>query len=97
MTGFARNQVLGDSLIYGSIRGEKIIGQLPIGLRGDMRIGVALEAGRVDGRYTETELDGWQNSFTLYLGGETPIGSIYVGYGYSPEGMSNLYVFVGTP
>lgn len=97
MTGFARNQILGDSLIYGSIRGEKIIGQLPLGLRGDMRIGVALEGGRVDDRYTETELDGWQNSFALYLGGETPIGPVYVGYGYSTEGMSNFYVFFGTP
>ncbi len=97
LSGFAREQILGDSLIYSNIRFEKILGQLPLGLRGDMRVGIALEAGRVDDRYTETELDGWQNSLAVYLGGETPVGPVFIGYGYSPEGMSNFYVFFGTP
>ena len=97
LSGFAHDQILGDSLIYSNIRFEKILGQLPIGLRGDMRAGLALEAGQVDGRYTEIELDGWQNSFAVYLGGETPIGPVFIGYGYSTEGVSNFYVFIGTP
>ena len=97
LSGFASNQIVGDSLLYGNIRLEKIIGQLPLGLRGDMRVGLALEAGKVNGRYSETELDGWLNSLALYIGGETPVGPIYFGYGYSPEGMSSVYVFIGTP
>ena len=97
MSGFARNQVVGDSVSYGSIRAEKVVGQLPLGLRGDMRVGVALESGKVGGRYTETNLDGWQNSVAIYAGGETPLGPVYAGYGYAPNGMSNIYIFVGTP
>ncbi|RPH42315.1 MAG: patatin [Desulfobulbaceae bacterium] len=97
LSGFAANQILGDSFMYGNMRLEKIIGQLPLGLRGDMRVGLALETGRVDGRYSESELDGWQNSLALYIGGETPVGPVFIGYGYSPEGMSSLYVFFGTP
>ena len=97
LSGFARAQIVGESLAYGSVRAEKIVGQLPLGLRGDMRVGVALEAGKVNGRYTETNLNGWQNSVTAYVGGETPIGVVYLGYGYSPNGVNNFYVFIGTP
>ena len=97
LSGFARGQIIGESLAYGNVRAEKIIGKLPLGLRGDMRVGLALEAGKVDGRYTETNLNGWQNSVTAYLGGETPIGMAYIGYGYSPNGINNLYLFIGTP
>lgn len=95
MSGFATNQIVGDSLRYASVRGEKIIGRLPLGLRGDMRVGIGLETGKVDGRFSETELEGWQDSIALYVGGETPIGPVYLGYGYSPEGVSNFFLSVG--
>ncbi len=97
LSGFARNQIIGESLAYGSVRLEKIVGRLPAGLRGDMRVGLALEGGKVNGRYTETELNGWQSSVTAYAGGETPLGMVYLGYGYAPNGMGNFYLFVGTP
>jgi NTE family protein len=97
LSGFARAQIIGESLAYGNVRAEKIVGKLPLGLRGDMRVGVALEAGKVNGRYTETNLDGWQNSLTAYVGGETPIGMVYFGYGYSTNGPGSYYLFIGTP
>lgn len=97
MSGFAPNQIFGDSVNFGSVRVEKIVGELPLGLRGDMRVGVSLESGKVGGRFTETELNGWQNSLAIYAGGETPLGPVYAGYGYSPNGMSQVYLFIGTP
>ena len=97
LSGFARNQIIGESLMYGNVRLEKIVGQLPAGLRGDMRVGLAVEGGKVDGRYTETNLNGWQSSVTAYVGGETPLGMVYLGYGYAPNGMGNFYLFLGTP
>lgn len=95
MSGFATNQIVGDSLRYASVRGEKIIGRLPLGLRGDMRVGIGLETGKVDGRFSETALEGWQESLALYVGGETPLGPVYLGFGYSPEGSSNFFLSVG--
>ena len=97
MSGFARNQIVGDSVSYGSVRAEKLVGKLPLGLRGDMRVGMALESGKVSGRFTETNLEGWQNSVAIYAGGETPLGPVYAGYGYAPNGMSNIFLFMGTP
>ena len=82
---------------YGHVRGERIIGRLPLGLRGDMRLGLALEAGRMGTRYTEPNRSGWLNSSTVYLGGETPIGPVYLGVGHSTQGATNAYLFIGTP
>jgi len=79
------------------LRAERIIGTFPIGLRGDMRLGLALEAARRGLAYTETRRTGWLNSTTLYVGGETPLGPVYFGAGYSTSGVWNAYLFLGTP
>lgn len=97
LSAFAANQINGDHVRYASLRAERIIGRLPLGLRGDMRVGVALEAGKFGTLYTETRRTGWLNSASLYLGGETPIGPVYLGYGRSSSGSSNIYLFIGTP
>lgn len=98
LSAFAPKQMLGDDATYGGLRIERILGELPLGLRGDMRLGVALEAGRFGKLYTETQRTGWQNSIGLYLGGETPIGPVFIGYAYSPSsGYSNAYLLVGVP
>lgn len=98
MTAFARDQMIGDDAVYAGLRLERIIGDLPLGLRGDMRFGIALEYSRMNQRYTETHLRPQQDSIGLYLGGETPLGPVFVGYGYSTtSGYSNAYLLIGTP
>ncbi|MBI4740254.1 MAG: patatin-like phospholipase family protein [Betaproteobacteria bacterium] len=97
LSGFAQGQLLGDDMRYAQVRAEKIIGKLPVGLRGDMRVGLALEAAKVGLPYSETGRAGRLNSTTLFLGGETPFGQVYLGYGYSTSGSSNIYLFLGTP
>jgi NTE family protein len=97
MSAFARGQILGDDISYASIRAEQIIGTFPIGLRGDMRLGVVIEGAHVGKFYTETNLAGTNilNSAALYMGGETPIGPAYLGFGYSTSGVSNLFLSIG--
>lgn len=97
LSGFARGQLVADGVRYGHIRGERIIGRLPLGLRGDMRLGLALEVARVSDAYTETQRKGLLDSTTVYLGGETPFGPVYLGFGHSTSGNSNAYLFLGTP
>ena len=96
LSAFAPGQLVGDDVAYLQLRGERIIGRMPV-LRGDLRVGMALEAGRLGVRYTDTHLDGWLPSGTVYLGGETPIGAVYIGYGVSRSGISNAYLFLGKP
>jgi NTE family protein len=97
MSAFARGQILGDDISYASLRAEQIIGTFPIGLRGDMRLGVVVEGAHVGKFYTETNLAGTNilNSAALYMGGETPFGPAYLGFGYSTSGVSNLFLSIG--
>jgi NTE family protein len=97
MSAFAKGQLLGDDVTYAQLRAERIIGTFPIGLRGDLRLGLALEAARRGRSFTETRRPGWLNSTTLYVGGETPLGPVYLGYGYSTSGVWNVYFFLGAP
>jgi NTE family protein len=97
LSGFATGQLLGDQVAYGHVRFERIIGRMPVGLRGDMRVGMALETGKVGRPLTELKRTGWLDSAALYLGGETPFGPVYVGLGYATQGRTNAYLAIGTP
>ncbi len=97
LTAFANGQLLGDDVAYAHVRAERIIGRLPMGLRGDMRLGVAVEAGRVGQPYTQQRRNGWLNSVAVYVGGETPIGPVYLGLGQGSGRSTNAYLLIGTP
>jgi NTE family protein len=97
LSGYARNQILAADIRFFSVRGEKIIGRMPLGLSGDLRAGVSLEAGRARDRFTETRREGWQQAGAVYLGGDTPVGPLFLGYGYARGGHSSLYLFIGLP
>jgi NTE family protein len=97
MSAFAKGQLIGDDVTYAQLRAERIIGTFPIGLRGDLRLGLAFEAARRGVAFTETRRTGWLNSATLYVGGETPLGPVFLGYGHSTSGVWNMYLFLGTP
>lgn len=97
LSAYARGQFVADTVQYAHLRAERIIGRLPLGLRGDMRLGLALEGGRVANAYTVGEGSRRLNSVALYLGGETPFGPVYFGIGHTGEGSANAYLFLGTP
>ncbi len=97
LSGFANGQLLGDKLSYAHLRGERIMGRMPLGLRGDMRIGAALEVGKVGELISEPSRTGWLNSALIYVGGETSFGPVYLGFGRSSSGSANAYLFIGTP
>jgi NTE family protein len=97
LSGYARNQILAEEVRLFTVRAEKVIGKMPLGLEGDLRIGVSLETGRARRRFTETHVEGWQQAGALYLGGETPVGPLFLGYGYAKGGHSSIYLFIGLP
>jgi NTE family protein len=97
LSGFATDQLIGGKVRFGSIRGERIIGKMPLGLTGDIRAGLSVETGKVDERFSETNRHGWQHSMSIFLGGETPVGPLYFGYGRVINGPSSIYLFLGLP
>jgi NTE family protein len=97
LSGFARNQIYAGNIRFGSIRGEKILRKMPLGLAGDLRAGLSLETGKARDRFTETNLEGWLQAVSIYVGGDTPLGPLYFGYGKAKGGPSSLYLFIGLP
>lgn len=97
LSAYSASQVAGDSLRYGHVRAERVIGALPLGLRGDMRLGAALELGRIGTPVVPTRHTGTLHSLAVYVGGETPIGPVYLGAAHSFSGVRNVYLFIGSP
>jgi NTE family protein len=97
LTGYATGQLLGDDVAYAHLRAERIIGRAPLGLRGDVRLGLAVEAGKLAQPYSLQQRAGWLNSVAVYLGGETPLGPAYIGIGRSSTGSVNAYLVLGAP
>jgi NTE family protein len=97
LSGFATDQLMGDRISYGHLRAERILGRMPLGLSGDLRLGLAVEVGRVADPVTELRRTGLLNSTVIYVRGETPFGPAYIGLGQSSSGPVNAYLFIGTP
>lgn len=95
LSGYATHQIIANDIAYGHLRLEKIIGRMPLGFTGDMRMGIALEAARVRDAYTLADADTHLKSAALFLGGETPFGPVFIGYGNSLEGDHNVYFQIG--
>ena len=97
LSGFANDQLMGDRVSYGHIRAERIMGRMPMGLSGDLRLGFALEVGKVADPMSEPRRTGLLNSTAIYVRGETPFGPAYIGLGQTSSGPVNAYFFIGTP
>ncbi len=95
LSAFATNQIIADNTLYAHLRGERIIGRMPLGLNGDMRLGIGLEGAKLRDAYTFDEDRDLLHSAVVYLGGETPLGPAYLGIGFTDDGNINLYMQVG--
>ena len=89
--------MLGDDVAFGQLRGDRVIGRAPLGLRGELRAGVALEAGRVGVPYTRQMREGTLYSLAFYLAGETPVGPFFLGVERGSGGSVNAYLVTGAP
>jgi NTE family protein len=95
LSGYASNQIIGDDAVYAHLRAERIVGRMPLGLNGDLRMGFAVEAAKLQTIYTMTNEADLLDSGVIYLGGETPLGPLYLGYGFTLNGNYNLYFKLG--
>jgi NTE family protein len=97
LSGLSNRQLIGDDMQYTGLRIERILGKMPLGLRGDLRLGLAAEAGYMGTRYSENQSSSWIKSGGLYLGGETPVGPFFLGVAKASGNKPRVYLFIGTP
>ena len=97
LAGFADRQILGDSYLLGRLTLYHKLYKPPFTFGTDLYVGASVEAGKMEGRFTEPNLTGWQRSFGLYLAANTFLGPVYTGFAYAPGQKLRWYLFLGTP
>ncbi len=96
MSAYATDQLWARGASYAQLRAERIIGRMPLGLSGDLRMGLGVEVAKLVDPYSlqESARDDLYSA-VIYLGGETPIGPAYLAYGFDLQGNFNIYFRVG--
>ena len=97
LAGLATRQLIGDDLRYAGARVEKIVSQMPLGIRGDLRVGLSLEGANMGTRYSENQSNDTIKSGSLYVGGETALGPFYLGVSKAVDYSPRVFMFIGTP
>jgi NTE family protein len=97
LAGFAHDQIIGGEYVYGRLETQyrlnfasPLYGLTLIG-------GVAAEAGKMNKLITETSLNGWQRSFSVYIAASTFLGPVYLGVADAKNGKGRFYLSIGSP
>ncbi|MEN8174347.1 MAG: patatin-like phospholipase family protein [Pseudomonadota bacterium] len=93
LSGFSENQLAGQHA--GLLRGTYLY-DLQTGLV-DTYVGGTLEAGDVWQARDDVDFDDLIFAGSLFLGADTVIGPLYLGYGHAEGGNNGFYLFVGKP
>jgi NTE family protein len=97
LSGFASDQIIGDDMRFARVMLQRRLLSPSSIVGASVYAGVLAEAGKMGVPYTEERLSGWQKSFGAYLGMNTIVGPLYLGYSNAPKGRSTWYLFLGTP
>ena len=94
-SGYSTGQLLGESLQFGRVMYYHRImsGSLLEGAYG----GVSLEAGRIGNPLVAGNSEDWLKSSSVFIGTDSPIGPLYLGYGRAEDGNSSFYFYLGRP
>lgn len=97
MSAFSNKEIRGDQIFYAGIGVEKVQGKLPIMFKGDYRIGFFAEYAKKGKPYLQGESK-FLDSYSVYFGGNLPLGPSFIGVGYSPKVKAfNAFLFMGLP
>ncbi|CAG9182251.1 patatin-like phospholipase family protein [Cupriavidus pampae] len=94
-SGFSTGQLMGGNIEFGRIvYYNKLFRQT---LLEGVYAGVSLEAGRVGAPLVAGSPTGLLKSAAMFLGLDSPVGPLYVGYGRASGGQYSWYLFLGKP
>lgn len=94
-SGYATGQLLGESLQYGRVMYYHRILRSSV-LEGAYS-GFSLEAGRVGDPLVPGNSEEWLKSASVFVGSDSPLGPLYLGYGRAQDGNSSFYLYLGRP
>jgi NTE family protein len=96
-SGYATGQLLGEEIKFARALYYRRI------MRGTLfegaYLGLSLEMGKI-GRQpvpASEERKDWLHSMGLFIGADSPLGPVYLGYGRASEGTNAVYFYLGRP
>lgn len=96
LSGYRPGELLGQRVAFGRVTyTHKLSPALTIGRRAFA--GISTEIGRIGGSTTATTGRDNKTSIGLFVGAESPLGPLYLGYGLTGERGSIFYFFLGQP
>jgi len=94
-SGYATGQLTGQSLSFARLMYYHRLFRSTL-LEGAYG-GVSLEVGKLGSQLVAGSSTGTLRSMSLFVGGDTPLGPAYLGYGRAQEGFSSWYFYLGRP
>lgn len=96
LSGLGNEELFGDSLILARIQSYRRLKKIDLaGISIRLYTGISLEAGNTFFFDESLALDKLLYGGTVFIGAETPIGPLYLGYGYTEGGRSRWYLAIG--
>ena len=94
-SGYPIGALLGERLTFGrAVYTYKLLEQK---FFEGLYAGMSLEAGRMDRPLVPGSPTGWLYSTAAFMGFDTPIGPLYIGFGRAADGNRSGYLFLGRP
>ena len=94
LSGLVTNQLIGQHYGFASLTWSRYLG----GVKAlSAFAGGSVEVGNVWQYRDNISFDSLRTSGSIFIGADTPLGAIYLGYGVADQGDSALYLYLGSP
>ncbi len=94
-SGYRTGALLGQSITFGRLVYLNRLAQFT--LIPGIYVGLSLEAGRVGQPLIPGNQTGTLLSAAAFFGLDSPVGPVYLGYGYTRNGFGSFYFYLGRP
>ena len=96
LSGFAERALFGNQLLFGRAVVYRETGAVDRIFSTPFYVGASLEAGNIWHRTNDVGLDDLLFAGSLFAGLRTPVGPVFLGYGYGQRGHSAVYLTFGS-
>jgi NTE family protein len=97
LSGYRINQFAGRDYAFGRLMYYKRTLPLPDILGSGVYVGGSAEVGRITDRFDDLPSPGTLWSGSVFVGADTFMGPVYLGFGLGQSGNWNLYFLLGAP
>jgi NTE family protein len=95
LSGYPTDALLGDEMQFGRFMYYRRLARQT--LLDGVYAGFSLEAGKMGGAIFPTQPTGWIRAGSVYLGLDTFLGPLYIGFGRASPGYNAFYLYLGRP